>query len=216
MTEKPVFHITLLRHGESVGNAENRLQGHADFPLSDAGREQARKLAARWKAEGVKFDCTIASPLLRALETAQIISEALGIPNFETDPLWMERDMGLRAGLTMAEIRAQFPEQEFVNPYESWSENGESEWELYLRGGQALHKLLQRPPARYLVVSHGAILNKVFYSILGITPQPNYQGAHFRLGNTSFSIFRYNPQSHHWRVDVIGDTYHLNANRTTG
>ena len=215
MTEKPVFHITLLRHGESVGNAENRLQGHADFPLSDAGREQARKLAARWKAEGVKFDCTIASPLLRALETAQIISEALGIPNFETDPLWMERDMGLRAGLTMAEIRAQFPEQEFVNPYESWSENGESEWELYLRGGQALHKLLQRPPARYLVVSHGAILNKVFYSILGITPQPNRQGAHFRLGNTAFSTFTYYPHSHHWRVDVIGDTNHLNNNRIT-
>lgn len=212
MGENPaVYHITLLRHGESVGNAENRLQGRADFPLSEAGREQARKLAARWKAEDVKFDATIASPLARALETAQIISEALGIPNFETDPLWMERDMGKRSGLTMAEIRSRFPEPEFVNPYESWSEQGESDWELYLRGGQALHKLLQRPPARYLVVSHGAILNKVFYSILGITPQPNYHGAHFQLGNTSFSAFRYNPQSHHWRVEVIGDARHLSG-----
>jgi probable phosphoglycerate mutase len=205
------YHITFVRHGESVGNAENRLQGHSDFPLSDVGHEQARALAARWKAEGMKFDFTIASPLSRALETAQIISEELGIPNFETDPLWVERDMGLRAGMTIAEIRAQFPEPGFVNPYESWSEQGESDWELYLRGGQALHKLLQRPPARYLVVSHGAILNKVFYSILGITPQPNRQGAQFRLGNTSFSTFVYNPQSHHWRVEVIGDTGHLSG-----
>jgi broad specificity phosphatase PhoE len=209
MTEKPVYHLTLLRHGESVGNVENRLQGLSDFPLSDEGRAQARKLAARWKAEGIFFDSVIASPLSRALETAQIIAAELGLTNLETDPLWVERDMGLRSGMTMAEIRAQFPEQDFVNPYESWSENGESDWELYLRGGQALHKLLQRPPARYLVVSHGAILNKVFYSILGITPQPNSQGAHFRLENTSFSRFRYNPQSHHWRVEVIGDTSHL-------
>lgn len=210
MTQQSLFHITLLRHGESVGNAENRLQGHADFPLSEAGREQARKLAAHWQSQGVKFDCTIASPLSRALETAQIISQALGIPNFETDPLWMERDMGLRSGMTLDEIHARYPEPDFLNPYESWSEQGESEWELYLRAGQALHKLLQRPPARYLVVSHGAILNKVFYSILGITPQPNLQGARFRLGNTSFSTFLYDPRSHQWRVDVIGDTHHLN------
>lgn len=209
MNETPLFHITLLRHGESVGNAENRLQGHADFPLSDLGREQARKLAERWKAEGVKFDSTIASPLIRAWETAQIISEALGVPNFETDPLWMERDMGLRSGMTLEEIHARYPEPEFLNPYESWSEQGESDWELYLRAGQALHKLLQRPPARYLVVSHGAILNQALYSILGIIPQPNRQGARFRLGNTSFSTFLYDPRSHHWRVDVIGDTHHL-------
>jgi broad specificity phosphatase PhoE len=209
MPDKPVYQITLLRHGESVGNAENRLQGHSDFPLSEKGRAQAQVLAARWKLEGMIFDFVIASPLSRALETAQIIVTDLGLGDVETDPLWLERDMGRRSGMTMSEIRAQFTEAEFVNPFESWSENGESDWELYLRGGQALHKLLQRPPARYLVVSHGAILNKVFYSILGITPQPNYQGAHFRLGNTSFSTFTYNPQAHHWRVDVIGDTNHL-------
>ncbi|MBK8824271.1 MAG: histidine phosphatase family protein [Anaerolineales bacterium] len=43
------FHITLLRHGESVGNAESRWQGQADFPLTDTGRAQARALAERWK-----------------------------------------------------------------------------------------------------------------------------------------------------------------------
>lgn len=210
MTEQAIFHITLLRHGESVGNAENRLQGHADFPLSETGREQARKLAARWKAEGVTFDCVIASPLARALQTAQIIAESLDISQQETEPLWMERDMGLRSGMTIEEIRARYPEPQFLNPYQPWSEQGESDWELYLRGGKALHKLLLRPPGCYLVVSHGALLNKVFYSILGITPQPNWQGAQFRLRNASFSTFVYNPQTHHWRVEVIGDTHHLN------
>lgn len=46
------FQITLLRHGESVGNAELRWQGQSDFPLNDTGRAQARALAERWKAEG--------------------------------------------------------------------------------------------------------------------------------------------------------------------
>ncbi len=209
MTEKPVYQFTFLRHGESVGNVENRLQGLSDFPLSETGRAQAHKLAARWKKEGVTFDAVIASPLSRALETAQIIAADLGLPEIATDPLWVERDMGVRSGMTMAEIRARFTDPDFLNPYQPWGEKAESDWALYLRGGQALHTLLQRPPARYLVVSHGAILGKVYYSILGITPQPNSHGIHFRLANTSFSRFRYNPGSHRWTVDVIGDTNHL-------
>ncbi|PWH14920.1 MAG: hypothetical protein DDG60_06885 [Anaerolineae bacterium] len=210
MSDQPVFHITLVRHGESIGNAENRLQGHADFALSPTGREQARQLAVRWRSDAVRFDYAITSPLSRARETAQILVDILGIPHLEVDPLWIERNMGLRSGMTFDEIRARYPEPTFLNPYEPWSEQGESDWELYLRAGKALHTLLQRPAGRYLVVSHGALLNKVLYSILGITPQPFSQGIHFRLGNTAFSVFTYNPRTHQWRVEIIGDTHHLN------
>jgi broad specificity phosphatase PhoE len=208
MVDAPVFYITFLRHGESTGNAENRLQGHSDFPLSETGRAQARALGERWQAEGLTFDAAIASPLSRARETAEIVAAALKIPTLELDPLWVERDMGKRSGLTMDEIHAQFQDPDFVNPYDSIDESGESDWALYLRGGQALHKILQRPPARYLVVTHGAILNMTLYAILGIAPQPNYQGPRFRLENTAFCQFRYFPQVHRWRVDVIGDRNH--------
>ncbi len=51
-----IYKITLLRHGESVGNAEGYYQGQYDFPLTDAGRDQVQKLVARWRAEGVQFD----------------------------------------------------------------------------------------------------------------------------------------------------------------
>jgi len=204
----PVFHITLLRHGESTGNAENRLQGRSDYPLTETGRAQARALVERWQVEGLTFDATITSPLSRARETAQILSDGLKIPVFELEPLLVERDMGGRSGMTMAEIRANFTDPDFINPYDSIDESGESDWALYLRGGQALHNILLRPPARYLVVTHGAIMNMILFAILGITPQPNFQGPRFRLDNTAFASFRYYPDVHRWRVDSIGDRNH--------
>ncbi len=203
----PIYHITLLRHGESIGNAENRAQGQADYPLTEKGRAQAAALAGRWLAEGLTFDQAIASPLLRARETAEIIAEALKIP-LELDPLWMERDNGKIAGMLLDEARALYPEGDFRNPYQPIAEIGEGEWQLYLRAGQALFNLLQRPPGKYLVVSHGGTLNMTLYAILGITPQPNFQGPRFRFDNTTFCQFRYYPTKHRWRVDVIGDRAH--------
>jgi broad specificity phosphatase PhoE len=184
------------------------LQGLSDFPLSETGRAQARALGERWQAEGLTFDIVLTSPLSRARETAEILAAALTIPTLEPELLWMERDMGQRGGLTMAEIQAQFPTPDFVNPYHAIASTGESDWEVYLRGGRALHQLLQRPPARYLVVTHGGILNLTLYAILGIAPQPNFQGPRFRIENTAFCQFRYYPQAHRWRVDVIGDRNH--------
>jgi broad specificity phosphatase PhoE len=208
MADSPVFQLTFLRHGESVGNVENRFQGQSDFPLSETGRAQARMLGERWRAEGLTFDTIISSPLSRTRETAEIVAAVLGNFPIENDPLWMERDNGKRSGLTWDEVQVQFPDPEFVTPFDSVGETGEGDWALYLRGGQALHKILQRPPARYLVVTHGAILNMTLYAILGIAPQPNFQGPRFRLENTAFCQFRYYPQAHRWRVDVIGDRSH--------
>ena len=206
-SEDSIYHLTLLRHGESVGNAENRLQGQSDFPLSEKGRAQARALAARWQAEGLRFDTAIASPLLRASETAEIIARTLNFP-LELDPLWMERHNGKRSGMRQDEAQALYPEPDFFNPYQRLAETGEGDWQLYLRAGQALFKLLQRPPGRYLVVSHGGTLNMTLYAILAIAPQPNYQGPRFHFDNTSFSRFRYYPTRHRWRVDIIGDHAH--------
>lgn len=70
------YHIVFLRHGESVGNAEDRFQGQADFPLTEKGRAQAKVRAERWLAEGVNFDRCISSPLLRSRQTAEIVTQA--------------------------------------------------------------------------------------------------------------------------------------------
>lgn len=200
--------ITLLRHGESVGNAESRWQGQSDYPLNETGRAQARALAERWQREGVTFDQVITSPLARARETAEIIAAALNVP-LETDPLWLERDIGEIAGITAAEFRERYPERAtFFTPYDSVGTDGEGDWALFLRAGQALHKLLRRPVGRYLVVSHGGLLNQVMHAVVGIAPHANDSGPRFRFANTGFARLIYFPRLHRWVIDVLNDRAH--------
>lgn len=201
------FYITLLRHGESVGNAESRWQGQADYPLTDIGRAQARALARRWKSENEKFDLIITSPLMRAMETAKIISQALNVPT-ESDPLWLERDNGEYAGLTPTEVRQKIAPQPFHTPYDFVGGDGEGDWELFLRAGQALHTLLRRSPARYLVVSHGGLLNQVIHAVIGVAPQANNAGTRFRFENTSFAQLTYFYHQHRWLIERLNDHTH--------
>lgn len=202
------FVITLLRHGESVGNAESRWQGQSDYPLNERGRAQAHSLAERWKSEKVTFDLVIASPLMRARETAEIVASALNLP-LEADPLWMERALGEYSGLTASEARQRsMGDADFINPFEAVGGNGEGDWELFLRGGQALHNILRRTPGRYLIVSHGGILNQVMYAVVGITPHANNAGPRFRFANTGFARLVYWPHQHRWAIDVLNDRSH--------
>jgi 2,3-bisphosphoglycerate-dependent phosphoglycerate mutase len=201
------FHITLLRHGESVGNAESRWQGQADYPLTETGRAQARALAARWKRDGIKFDLVLASPLVRAKETAEIVASAL-MSQVELEPLLMERDNGEFSGLTAYEARTKFPQPPFVTPYDSVGGDGEGDWELFLRAGQALHSLLKREPGSYLIVSHGGLLNQVMHAVVGVAPQANNAGTRFRFGNAAFARLMYYPHQHRWAIDALNDHAH--------
>jgi broad specificity phosphatase PhoE len=92
--------LALLRHGATAWNAEGRLQGRSDQPLSPAGRAklQGRRLPPEFAAWRV-----LVSPLLRARETASI----LGLGKSVVDKRLVEMDWGAYEGRTLAEIRAQ-------------------------------------------------------------------------------------------------------------
>jgi broad specificity phosphatase PhoE len=205
-TQEP-FTITLLRHGESIGNAESRWQGQSDFQLTDTGRAQARALAERWKSENTKFDLIVTSPLRRAKETAEIIASALNI-SVESEPLLMERDIGEYAGLTALELRNRYSLPDFYTPYDSVGGSGEGDWELFLRSGLALHNLLKREPGSYLIVSHGGLLNQFMHAVVGIGPQANNAGTRFRFNNTAFARLFYYPNQHRWTIDTLNDHAH--------
>jgi 2,3-bisphosphoglycerate-dependent phosphoglycerate mutase len=201
------YYITLLRHGESIGNAKGYYQGQTDYPLNKTGKAQAQALAERWLGEGKHFNLVITSTLSRAKQTAEILCNALALP-MEEEPLWMERDNGLLAGLRPEEAAQNHPRPAFMTPYHHIGESGESQWELYLRAGKAIQKLLDRPPAKYLVVSHGGILNMAMYVLLGITPQANFHGPRFRFKNTAFASLNYLSDNHIWRLEGLNDRQH--------
>jgi 2,3-bisphosphoglycerate-dependent phosphoglycerate mutase len=199
--------ITFLRHGESIGNLENRYQGQADFELTEKGRAQAQALVNRWKSQGISFDRAVSSPLLRARQTAEIICTGLNVP-LEFDPGWMEIDNGLLAGMRDEEAEQVLPRPAFITPYTRTGKTGESRWEVYLRAGANLQKLLDHPCQRTLVVAHGGILNMAFYAILGIPPQADSTGPRFMFHNTTFATFSYDPAQHVWRMLHFDDHPH--------
>lgn len=104
----------VLRHGQTDWNLNARLQGSTDIPLNDTGRGQARRAAEILRDQGL--DRIVASPLSRALETAQIVGQALGLEPV-TDVRLIERNFGLFEGMTIDEVRLHRKEMRaFMNP----------------------------------------------------------------------------------------------------
>ena len=68
--------IYIIRHGQTEKNKAKVLQGRSDVPLNDAGRQQAAEVRERFEREGISFDKIYTSPLVRAVETAQIVAGA--------------------------------------------------------------------------------------------------------------------------------------------
>jgi probable phosphoglycerate mutase len=99
--------LILIRHGQSQGNLEARIQGHDD-PLTDLGRTQAR---AAGEALARRGDIThlYASSLDRAVETALLIGEAIGLTPVRVPGL-AEIDVGTAAGLRWTEWVARNPD----------------------------------------------------------------------------------------------------------
>src|SRR5918994_3815273 len=93
--------LILVRHGESTWNAEERLQGQLDPPLSERGREQSAALAGM--LDGLPDERVICSDLGRARQTAEL----LGLRPVRFDARWREIDVGEWGGLPAAEIDAQ-------------------------------------------------------------------------------------------------------------
>ena len=144
--------LLLVRHGETDWNAEGRLQGQTDRPLSAYGRRQAKELAGELADE--EFDAVYSSDLARARETAEIVGERLGLP-VVLDPGLREKDWGSWEGLTGAERETV----DFVG------ESTERHQERVLR---ALRRIAERHPGgRVLVVTHGGSMRRVQTTVLG-------------------------------------------------
>lgn len=194
-----MYSITLLRHGESSGNANGQIQGQSDPPLTERGIEQAKLLAQAWLETGRHFDQIIASPLIRASQTASIIAGTLTTP-LEYDSLLLERAFGDIEGKRFSEITQNNPGIDINLPYHRPGGSGESIVELFTRASLAIQSIVRRPPGGYLIVSHGALLNLAMYAILGVSPHNSPRSPRFVFTNTGYVDLTYNPEIQQWRI----------------
>jgi len=104
--------LVLIRHGESQWNLENRFTGWVDVPLTDKGREEARR--AGEKLRGIGFDKAYTSVLQRAIETLQIVLAVIGQEHIpvERDQALNERHYGDLQGLNKADTAEKFGKEQ--------------------------------------------------------------------------------------------------------
>jgi probable phosphoglycerate mutase len=146
--------ILLARHGETDWNSERRWQGHADRPLNEVGRKQARELAETLTDRAINV--VYSSDLLRAHETALIVGDRLGLPVC-VDAGLREVDVGDWSGRVHSEIEGLDPDG-----YRRWREGGKG-WaggESYEEMGERVVAAVLRLAARHpgetvLIVTHG-------------------------------------------------------------
>jgi probable phosphoglycerate mutase len=152
--------ILLVRHGETDWNRERRWQGHADRPLNETGRAQARALAERLAADPP--GAIWSSDLTRARETAEIVGARLGLP-VAFDERLREVDVGEWSGLTAAEAEQRYPAgmRRRLAGGTGW-EQGESYEEMAVRVLAALHDIAARAQGRVVVVTHGGAMRAVW------------------------------------------------------
>lgn len=100
--------LIFWRHGRTAWNASGRVQGQTDVPLDDVGMAQAASAAARLAS--LRPDRIVSSDLSRAFVTAQALA-ALSDLDVEIDPRLREMNFGVREGKTMAEAKADHPEE---------------------------------------------------------------------------------------------------------
>ena len=165
--------ILLIRHGETPWNAERRLQGHIDIPLSDTGLQQAAALGQALAGEPLA--AILSSDLRRAQQTAQAVADLQDLP-VQTDALLRERCYGAFEGLLYADIAARYPHE-----YAQWQSrqidavmpSGEREAESFRQFYARANAAIARWAAHYdgqtiAIVAHGGVLECAYRAAVGM------------------------------------------------
>jgi len=172
--------LVLIRHGESTWNAEERLQGQLDPPLSERGREQSRALAGM--VDGLPAERIVCSDLGRARQTAELMGLAPG----RFDPRWREIDVGSWAGRTAAEIDAEGSELTNWRGGPRTAPDGEP-WDAFAQRVSGAVDELIAAGGSWLVVCHGGCIRVAVAHVTGadrlhLGSPPNASRTVFELG----------------------------------
>lgn len=191
--------IYLVRHGQTQFNAERRQQGRLDSPLTALGRSQAAAVGRLLqdlvgKPAGWRL---VSSPLGRALDTARIIGERLGLP-VETDPRVIEVSFGQWDGRLRDELAAEHPDVFARKDWQFSAPGGETYEDVHARVADWLSSLPAEPERKVIVVSHGGAGRLLRGAFMGLSRQDTWsqevpQDAVYRLASGAVVRFDCEP-----------------------
>ena len=197
--------IVAVRHGETEWNSEGRFQGQLDSPLTDNGCAQGRAVAdslAAWSIAAI-----YSSDLGRARSMADEIAVHTST-RIIFDPRLRERHFGVFQGLTVPEIKEQYPKSyprfrsgdpDYVIP------QGESARQRYRRSVECVEEATVLHGGETIaVVAHGGVLDGLFRRALSI---PLEIPRRFSLPNAGLNVF--SVEGSNWQLQLWGDTGHL-------
>jgi broad specificity phosphatase PhoE len=193
-----------VRHGQSIYNAEGRIQGHCDVGLSPLGLQQSEALAEALAERPI--DAVYSSPLRRAAETAGPVAEKLRLP-LRTDPRLMEIHAGIFQGKRSEEVRRLYPVESAL-----WRQGdmdfripgGESRRDLTRRGCDAFADILMGHHTEVAVVAHGRLLTVTLNALLNL-PEDEWLTS---LDNGSITTVRFQPDGEAELLE-LDETEHL-------
>ena len=195
-----------LRHGETEWNAGGRWCGRTDVPLSDVGRRQAESLARRMKT--ISVEALYSSPLVRALETARMVGQAIGLEPW-VDQRLVELNYGAWEGRPFEEVKRTMPAV-----YQAWDADpahvappeGETGLQLIERVTPFLAELAQKyQHGNVVVVCHRTVCRLLACHIMGV-PLSEYRHR-VAMENGALNIFE--TREGKWHVVNLNDTSHL-------
>lgn len=175
MEDKMKLYVT--RHGQTIWNAENKVCGLTDVDLNDIGIKQAETLAKYILEENIKLDLIIASPLIRALKTAETIGRINNVKVI-TDNRLIEQNYGIYEGVDRMNVGFRNNKKMFASKYPG----GESMMQVAGRIYGFLDDIKEQfPNKNVLLVSHGGlcrVLNTYFEDVT------NDEFYHWQMENT--------------------------------
>jgi probable phosphoglycerate mutase len=180
--------IILVRHGQTEWNKKEIFRGRTDIPLSSIGTKQAQLVAKNLR--DFHAEIIYASPLKRALGTAEIIGSKLHIP-VVPEPNLIEVDCGEWQGLSLDLVRGKHPKSYkrwVTNPGEFVFPSGEGLPETRTRVAFFINKILSRPVESTVIVSHRVINKLIILLLLSLDSSYFWK---FRQDLASISVFDY-------------------------
>lgn len=202
--------LYFVRHGETLWNTMGIFQGIKNSPLTEFGKEQTRKLKESLK--DIKFTHFYSSPLGRALETINILTEDRPQAKIEIIPEFREINMGEVEGIPRKDFEAMYP-VEFHNLWNNGKAYGPSNFDgetlesVYKRAGEGLKKITENHSENdvLLIVSHGITLESIFANITGTSIETFAERNVPK--NTSVTVAEY--KNGKFEIILFSDTSHL-------